>query len=834
MCHSDKSECKNNEKTNTENKSSSEFLTDELKKWSFLHINGINDTIEYMKKLKNFKHIFVIILICLTILFSYIQLFSDEFSDTMNGFFIYRTGNGVWQDYFHKHTLRPSADDIVIINIDERSLNALQSNNNNLKNLSITKDTYADLITGLESAWVKGIAFDIVFQNADPEYEQNFADTLKKYDNIVIAANYVENFCQLSYKDILSKIKITDNTHKKISNNQCEWEYKKQYISFLKKQRNWETQQINNKENGRTQTETEIENLINKTWALTNSEKLSIFCSADFSGIIDCPGLPRSIYKDTPWGLINTPSVFERILAAPILNQPYQDWKIWSGSHTIADTEFYPLALSLYMQTNTGKTNIVSTLPYYYKPLIRGKSESQYKTILNPFFGAEDVSYRSISLIDVLEMLNKSSNRSLLNFKWKYIFIGESGTLIHDALDYPVTGHKINGVETHAHFLDGLLQNQMLAKAPAWSMWLSSILLIILTVHLYFFLPRSLSLIFAWAVLCSTLWASRYLYDIHRVLVDIFPLFLSVWVATFVTTYTYKFFVVDREKRFIENAFSHYIDPKMVEMIDMEEVAVTLWGEVRELSVFFSDIAGFTSISEKLSPKDLFWLMSLYLSRMTDILKQEWWTLDKYIGDAVMGFFGAPVAQPDHAIRVCRTAVAMRSALAEINDQVAARGIMRIDFRIGISSGEMMVGNIGSSEHFNYTVLGDTVNLASRLEATGKEYNVHSIISEWTRGQIGDRFELRELDTIAVKWKSEWVKIYELLGIIGEIIDRTIYDTYGKALALYRKWKYLEAGKIWESQMETDGPSRVMALRCVEILSGNIRVENGIYTMTHK
>jgi adenylate cyclase len=365
-------------------------------------------------------------------------------------------------------------------------------------------------------------------------------------------------------------------------------------------------------------------------------------------------------------------------------------------------------------------------------------------------------------------------------------------------------------------------------------MMIISIILTIITVLCYFFLPRVLSLIFAWATMLSTLWLARYIYDIHRLVIDIFPLFLSVFLATFTMTYFYRFFVVDKEKRYIENAFGHYIDPKMVEMIDMEEVAVSLWGEQRELSVFFSDIAGFTTISEKLSPENLFWLMSLYLSRMTDILKVEWGTLDKYIGDAVMWFFGAPVGQSDHAMRACKTAVAMRKALPELNDLIAERGIMRVDFRIGISSGDVMVGNIGSIEHFNYTVLGDTVNLASRLEATGKEYEVHIIISEWTREKIGERFELRELDTIAVKWKEKWVKIYELLGNIGDVKDREVYTKYEQALALYRKWKYIEAGKIWETQMNQDPPSRIMVMRCIEILKWNISVENGIFHMTHK
>lgn len=181
----------------------------------------------------------------------------------------------------------------------------------------------------------------------------------------------------------------------------------------------------------------------------------------------------------------------------------------------------------------------------------------------------------------------------------------------------------MDGVELHAHFLDGLIQDKMLTKAPPIDIWIISTFLTIITILFYFYLPNYLSPVFAILVMTGIIWVSRYIYDIHRTLMDIFPLLLSVCIATFPMTFIYRFFVVDNEKRYIENAFGHYIDPKMVQMIDMEEVSVSLGGEQRDLSVFFSDIAGFTTISEKLSPKDLFWLMSLYLSRMTEILKKE-------------------------------------------------------------------------------------------------------------------------------------------------------------------------------------------------------------------
>ena len=255
-------------------------------------------------------------------------------------------------------------------------------------------------------------------------------------------------------------------------------------------------------------------------------------------------------------------------------------------------------------------------------------------------------------------------------------------------------------------------------------------------VILYLLLPSYLSPILAITMMIGTLYISRYLYDVERILVDIFPLFLASGLLTFPLTFIYRFFVVDRERRYIENAFGHYIDPKMVKMINMEEVDLTLGGEQKEVTVFFSDIAGFTTISETLGTRDLFYLMSSYLSRMTDILIREGGTLDKYIGDAVMGFFGAPVIQSDHARRACRTALEMRKILPEFNREITERGVAPIEFRVGIASGDVMVGNIGSSDHFNYTVLGDTVNLASRLEAMGKEYGVHVIISGGTYDQV--------------------------------------------------------------------------------------------------
>lgn len=164
----------------------------------------------------------------------------------------------------------------------------------------------------------------------------------------------------------------------------------------------------------------------------------------------------------------------------------------------------------------------------------------------------------------------------IATFGGKYILIGESGTLIHDSLMSPVTGTLMNGVETHAHFLDGLLQKKILTPAGDGIIFLIAIFLTILTSLIYFYIPKYLSPIFAIVITLLTIYVVRYAYDIYRTLFDILPLLLSGSVLTFPMTFIYRFFVVDREKRYIENAFGHYIDPKMVEMIDAEQVSVSL------------------------------------------------------------------------------------------------------------------------------------------------------------------------------------------------------------------------------------------------------------------
>lgn len=216
----------------------------------------------------------------------------------------------------------------------------------------------------------------------------------------------------------------------------------------------------------------------------------------------------------------------------------------------------------------------------------------------------------------------------------------------------------------------------------------------------------------------------------------------------------------------IKSMLDSYVSPEVVDILIKNPEKLTLGGEDREVTVFFSDIRGFTSLSEGMSPQDLVSLINKYLSRMTDIIMDNRGTVDKYIGDAIMAFWGAPLDDPEHPFRACKASLEMLSALKEINDTLPPD--KQIDIGIGINTGIATIGNMGSSKKKNYTAMGDTVNLASRLEGVNKMFHTRIIISEYTFEKVKDKILARELDLIRVKGKKLPVRIYEVIGFLSD------------------------------------------------------------------
>lgn len=222
--------------------------------------------------------------------------------------------------------------------------------------------------------------------------------------------------------------------------------------------------------------------------------------------------------------------------------------------------------------------------------------------------------------------------------------------------------------------------------------------------------------------------------------------------------------VEGRRRRFLKGAFRHYLSPDVIERVLVDPSLLRLGGERREITSFFSDVAGFTSVAEGLEPEALVALLNDYLTEMTDIILAEGGTLDKYVGDAIVAFWNAPLDQPDHALRAGRAALRCRARLDALGPVFRERYGRPVAMRIGVNSGPAVVGNMGSGRRFDYTAMGDTVNLASRLEGACKHYGVGLLVGEETYRRLGGELAGREVDIIRVVGKARPVRVYELLG----------------------------------------------------------------------
>ena len=296
----------------------------------------------------------------------------------------------------------------------------------------------------------------------------------------------------------------------------------------------------------------------------------------------------------------------------------------------------------------------------------------------------------------------------------------------------------------------------------------------------------------------------------------------------------------EREKRRIRKTFSQYLSPGVIELIEKDpEKYIRPGGEEKELTVLFSDIRGFTTISEGLTPDELVNLLNEYFGQMTDIVFSTDGTLDKYIGDAIMAFWGSPYPQADHAFRGCACALQMVRGLERLNEKWKAAGRSPISIGIGLNTGLVNVGNMGSARRLSWTVMGDNVNLASRLEGITKEYHVQLVISEATYRHVASQFVCRELDKIRVKGKHLPVTIYELMDVAAEkAIYEPLLARFDEAMAAYRGQKWSEAAAKFVdvlADFPEDGPSKVFLERAMEFSENAPKGEwDGVYVMKTK
>lgn len=279
---------------------------------------------------------------------------------------------------------------------------------------------------------------------------------------------------------------------------------------------------------------------------------------------------------------------------------------------------------------------------------------------------------------------------------------------------------------------------------------------------------------------------------------------------------TYEIFVSERKSRYLRRAFSSYVSPDLVSRLIYQPESLTLTGEEREISVLFSDIRGFTTLSEAMTPTQLVSLLNRFLGPMTEILMQEQGTLDKYIGDAIMAIYNAPLDVPEHALHAARTAQSMQQALRRLNPEFAREFGVELRIGVGLNTGAAVVGNMGSARRFNYTAMGDTVNLASRLEGRTKYYGVEIIAAQATRELLGEALPLRRLDRIRVKGKTQPVEIFQLF-VDGEVAEHQgLIDAFESAQAHYFAGEFAAALEAFEALRERypeDRPTEIFIER---------------------
>jgi len=401
---------------------------------------------------------------------------------------------------------------------------------------------------------------------------------------------------------------------------------------------------------------------------------------------------------------------------------------------------------------------------------------------------------------------------------------------------YPLTP----GVEIHANALATL---QMGETIQVWGNG-STFLIILLCSMVLFGIERRFHVLVSGGALF--LLAGGYtvaafvLFEKIGLALPIVPFCLTVLIV-YLLIAIYRSLTEGRQKRWIKSAFQMYLSPDFVNVLLKKPDLLYLGGVEREMTILFSDLQGFTSLSEGMSPTDLVDLLNEYLDGMTRILLDHGGTLDKYEGDAIMAFWGAPMDQPDHALLAVRAALAMSRFSDRLSESFQKQGRPPIKTRIGLNTGRAVVGNIGSKRRFNYTIIGDEVNLASRLEGANKQYGTFLMISENVYQCVNEQFACRKLDLIRVKGKETPVGVYEVMGTLSEPLENRIssmLDHYHRGLDAYGKRDWENALKSFEQALEIlpgDGPSATYRDRCLHFLASPPASDwDGVFTMTTK
>jgi adenylate cyclase len=542
--------------------------------------------------------------------------------------------------------------------------------------------------------------------------------------------------------------------------------------------------------------------------------------------------------EKTSIGFFNIVPDQDGVLRRTLLVLPFgrskemNDWQMF-GSLEIQAVRLYLGLPTTQLSVNFNQIGVVSI-----NFVDKLKIEPDYTGHMQINYRGPRGSYRYKSIADVV-----TRNFEPGTFQGKIVLVGASATGIGDQRSTPYGGIDYPGVEVHANVIDNILHQQFLVRGAQQALWdVLAILFLGIPLGIWMALVQPRWMWFG-ATLFVPLAAVDYTAFLHGWWLN-FTIPAMTLTGNVLLVSLYRALVEEKEKRKVRTAFGQYLSPEVIRRLLVNPRLVE--PKKTDITVMFSDIRGFTSISEKLDAQELALFLNQYLSDMTRIVFSYHGTLDKYIGDAVMAFWGAPFEEEGHAARGCNAALEMMKRMRELQKEWESQGKPKLEIGIGLNTGVASVGNMGSALRYGYTALGDAVNLSSRLEGLNKDYGTHIIVNETTyQAAKGDGFVFRELDLMRVKGKLQPVTIYQLMGRPEDFASNGLAETVRSQVELFSRARELYRNRQWKGAQSAfqeildkwpkDGPSSVYVERCQEYIAAEPPANwDGVFVMTHK
>jgi adenylate cyclase len=526
-----------------------------------------------------------------------------------------------------------------------------------------------------------------------------------------------------------------------------------------------------------------------------------------------------------PWGLVN------------IIEDEDSFIRRYFLSKTLGGKRFYPLSvLTANILLNVQEAQIQDQDNYFALGDLK-IPKATYETMLINYAGPAKT-FKSYSLSNILDDfefdlgVEEDTDIFELHKMWgtfqdKVVFVGSSADELQDTKFTPFfkfggVARKMPGVEAHVNALNTILTGNFLTHFPDFYVILLIVLFVLLVgVTVIWLKPLKAGIIAIVLTLIFVVLTYFSFANWSLILPIVTPL-LAIGLSYFGNT-AYLYATEQKERLRYRKIFQQYVSKNVVEEMLSSGKFPSFGGERKELTVLFSDIRSFTNFSEQYPPEEVVNRLSDYLTEMTEIVIDFDGTLDKFVGDEVMAVFGAPLSYDDHAEQACKAAFKMIEVLTKKQKEYEKRGEEYFNIGVGVNTGDMVVGNLGSQQLFDYTVIGDAVNLGARLEGVNKFYGTHIIISETTRAKVSKNIITRELDNIKVKGKDKPIRIYEIVGIgkVSKNEKKWLIEAYQRGLTNYHEQKWYDCLKEMNQVLRhfpEDGPAKLYIRRCLELI----------------